>query len=169
MKKVLIVLVLLVVAYGAGFWGEYHKRSAVQAELDRQQVQLAESQERVRAGELLGQLLNLKDAATARNYGQAQDLSTRFFDAARIEAGRVTQSGGLAAALEAVLGMRDAVTAALTRSDPASVEAIEKAEMRLRQGLGYPVPASPSPAPPAAQPPTPAPAASPTPAGGPTI
>ncbi len=87
MKKVLIVLALLLVAYGVGFWGEYRKRSAVQAELDRQQVQLAESQERVRSGELLGQLLNLKDAAVARNYGQAQDLSTRFFDAARIRGG----------------------------------------------------------------------------------
>jgi hypothetical protein len=147
MKKLLIVLALLVVAYGAGFWGEYRKRTAVQAELERQQVQFAESQERVRSGELLGQLLSLKDAAIARNYGQAQELSTSFFDAARVEAGRVTQSGGLATALEAVLGMRDAVTASLTRSDPASVEAIEKAETRLRQGLGYPVPPSPSPAP----------------------
>jgi hypothetical protein len=163
MKKLLIVLVLLVVAYGAGFWGEYRKRTAAQGELERQGVQLAESQERVRAGELLGQVLNLKDVAAARNYGQAQDLSTRFFDAARIEAGRVTQSGSLATGLEAVLGMRDAVTAALTRSDPESAEVIEKVETRLRQALGYPVLPSPEPSP------APSPSASAPPDASPTL
>jgi hypothetical protein len=149
MKKVLIVLVLLILAYGAGFWGEYRKRSAVESELARQQAQLAEAHERVRSGELLGQILNLKDAAVARNYGHAQELSTKLFEATRAESGRVSRSGSLSPALEAVLAMRDAVTAALTRSDPASVDIIEQAESRLRQGLGYPVTprAVPAPAP----------------------
>jgi hypothetical protein len=146
MKKVLVVLVLLVVAYGVGFWGEYRKRTVVEGELARQQAQLTEAQERVRSAELLGQVLNLKDVAAARNYGQAQELSTKLFDTMRAESGQVSRVGGLAAALEAVLGMRDAVTAALTRSDPAAVDVIQQAEARLRQGLGYAVAPRPTPA-----------------------
>jgi hypothetical protein len=140
MKNLLIAIALVVVSFGAGFWLEHGKRMAAQGELERDQVQLAESQERVRASELLGQLLNLKDVAAARDYGHAQELSTRFFDAARLEAGRVGRPTGLHTALEAVLATRDGVTAALARSDPASVELIRTAETRLRQGLGYAVP-----------------------------
>ena len=158
MKKILVVLVLLLVAYGAGFWAEYRKRTAIETELARQQAQLAEAQERVRSGDLLGQILNLKDVAAARNYGQAQELSTKLFDAVRVEAGQVSRSGGLSAALEAILGMRDAVTAALTRSDPAAAEVIQQAEAKLRQGLGYAVPPRPVPA----TSPAPAPSPSPT-------
>lgn len=157
MKKILVVLALLIVAYGAGFWAEYRKRTAIEAELARQQAQLAEAQERVRSGDLLGQILNLKDVAAARNYGQAQELSTKLFDTMRTEAGQVSRVGGLAAALEGVLAMRDAVTAALTRSDPTAVDVIQQAEAKLRQGLGYAVPPRPTPV--ASPSPSPSPAA----------
>jgi len=159
MKKLLAVLALLVVAYGAGFWGEYRKRTALESSYQEQAALLAEAQERVRGGELLGQLLQLKDTASSRNYGEAQGLSTTFFDAARAEAGKVTHAKGLAAALEAVLPMRDAVTAALTRSDPGAVDLLQQAESRLRQGLGYVVPPRPAPAPSASPSASPAPAA----------
>ena len=57
--------------------------------------------------------------------------------------------------------LADAVTAALTRSDPAAVDVIQQAETRLRQGLGYPVAPRPSPAP--------SPSASPSSTAGPTV
>ena len=147
MKKLLILLLVSGAAFVAGYWPEHRKWAAAEDKLRGEQAQLAEAQSRVRAGELLGRLLNLEDAVAAKNYGQAQDLSTAFFDALRTEATRA-QPGSLSEALQAMLGTRDAVTAALVRADPGTLGLIRQAEARLRNGLGFPEPPSPAPAPP---------------------
>ena len=101
--------------------------------------QLADAEARVRMGQLLGDLLNLTEAVAALNYGQAQQLSSRFFDSVAAELAR-TPVGAFKTTLEAVLPSRDRVTAALARGDQAAIEPLRKSELTLRQALGYPVP-----------------------------
>ena len=138
MKKALtlFVLVLIGAAFVVGYWPEHLKRVAAEDLLRARQAEMAGAQARIRAGELLGQLLSLRDAASAKNYGQAQELSTRFFDAARSEAARTTLPA-LAEALEATLGLRDGITAGLVQADPAVLGLIRQAETNLRDALGY--------------------------------
>ncbi|HSB62407.1 MAG TPA: hypothetical protein VLI67_11850 [Vicinamibacteria bacterium] len=164
MKKALTLFVLVLVgaAFVVGYWPEHLKRVAAEDLLRAQESETAEAQSRVRAGELLGQLLSLRDAALAKNYGQAQELSTRFFDAVRNEGARTTVPA-LAKALEATLGLRDAITAGLVQADPGVLGVIRQAETNLRDALGYArapggsAPGNPSP-------PAPGPALSPGPA-----
>jgi hypothetical protein len=92
----------------------------------------------VRVGQLLGDLLNITEAVAALNYGQAQQLSSRFFDGVGAEAAR-TPAGALRTALEAVLQNRDQVTSALARGDQAVMEPLRRSQIRLREALGYPV------------------------------
>jgi hypothetical protein len=157
MKKVLSVVVVAAVggAYLYGWWPQRERRLAAEARVASLERELAAAQSRVRLAELHGQLLGLIDVVSEKNYGQAQALSTRFFDAARAEAGRTSEAAHRAA-LEAILAMRDAVTAALTQGDPASLAQLHDAESRLRRALGYPLPAPAAPAPPS-PPATPAP------------
>ena len=163
----LIVVLLVGAAYVAGYWPEHQQRMTLERERQGLQGQLAEAQARVRLGGLLGQLLAVIDAAAARNYGQAQDLSSRFFEDLRAESTRVSDAP-TRVILEGILRARDSVTASLTRSDPAVLDQLRQAQVGLQSALGYRVAApAPAPAPPAAAPSeTPAPPPSTEPAGG---
>jgi len=142
MRKFLafLVIVLVGLAYLAGYWPEHQRRVALDKEVTRLQVELAEAQARVRLGGLLGQLLAAEDAVSAQNYGQAQALSSKFFDAVRAEATR-TVDGSFKDALEKVASMRDPVTASLTRGDPQALTQLREAETLVRNALGFPHPA----------------------------
>jgi hypothetical protein len=150
MKKVVVVVVLLVVAYGLGYWPERQRRVAIEDRLARAEAEVAFGQARVRMAALLGQLLTFEDVVAAKNYGTALNASSEFFDAVRKEADR-SQEAAFKAALEAILQMRDGVTAGLTKGDEGTVEILRGFETRLRNVLGY----APPPAPPAADQPTP--------------
>jgi len=64
---------------------------------------------------VLGQLLAAEGCSLrAQNYGQAQALSSKFFDAVRAQATR-TAAASPKDALERIVRTRDAVTASLTR------------------------------------------------------
>lgn len=139
---VTLVIVLAGLAYLAGYWPEHQRRRALEGQVTSLQVQLAEAQARVRLGDLLGQLLAAKDAVSAQNYGQAQALSSTFFDAVRAEATR-TAAGAFKDALEKVVPMRDPVTASLTRGDPQALTLLQDAETHVRNALGFPRPATP--------------------------
>jgi len=138
----ILVIVLAGLAYLVGYWPEHQRRQALEGQLTSLQVQLAEAQARVRLGGLLGQLLAAEDAASAQNYGQAQALSSTFFDAVRAEAARTT-TGSFKDAVEKVVQMRDSVTASLTRGDPQALTLLRDAETPLRDALGFPRPATP--------------------------
>jgi hypothetical protein len=163
----LIVVLFVGAAYVAGYWPEHQQRMTLERERQGLQVQLAEAQARVRLGGLLGQLLAVMDAAAARNYGQAQDLSSRFFEDLRAEAARVPDAP-TRGVLEGILRARDSVTASLTRSDPAVLDQLRPAQDGLQSALGYRVTTpAPAPAPPAAAPSeTPTPSAGTEPTGG---
>jgi hypothetical protein len=177
LKLLLLAVVALAVAYFAGYWRESRRAAALDAEKAQVQQQLQVAEAKVRAAQLLGELLTLKETVQEMNYGQARGLSSPFFDHARAELAR-TSDGAVKQALEAIQGMRDPVTVALTQGDGAALNHLRDAERRLRTALGYPVPAltaAPAPsAPPSALPapstlaPGPASPAAPNPLGVPT-
>jgi hypothetical protein len=134
--------VLAGLAFLVGYWPEHQRRQALEAQVSSLQVQLADAQAQVRLGGLLGQLLAAEDAVSAQNYGQAQALSSKLFDAARAEAAR-TAAGSSNDALEKVIQMRDAVTESLTRGDPEALALLRDAEILLRNELGFSRPATP--------------------------
>jgi hypothetical protein len=163
------LVVAILVAFGAGFWAERRRTQAVEFEASQLRAQLAQTQAalasaeaRVRLGALLGQILVLEQALAERNYGVAQELSTRFFDDVRAESDR-TPDAAFRQALEGILGVRDAYTASLTRIDSASLEMLRGARSRIRQALGYPLSWKEATAPAAGPAASPSPAASPEP------
>lgn len=153
MKKylALLVIVLIVAAYLAGYWPERQRRLAAEGQAKALQAQLDDAQARVRLGGLLARLLTVMDAVGEKNYGQAQALSSAFFDQVREESARAPQAG-LKDALEVVLKRRDAVTAGLTQADPAVFAALRQCQTELRNALGYPPATMPSAAPAATAP-----------------
>jgi hypothetical protein len=130
-----LVIVLAGLAFLAGYWPEHHRRQALEGQLTSLRVQLAEAQARVRLGGLPGQILATEDAVSAQDYGQAQTLSSQFFDALRAEAARTT-AGSVKGGLEKIAGMCDSVTASLTRADPQALTLLRDAEAHVREALG---------------------------------
>lgn len=130
------LIVLAGLAYLVGYWPEHQRRRALEGQVATLQLQLAEAQARVRLGDLLGQLLAAKDAVSAQNYGQAQALSSKFFDAVRAES--ATATGTFKDALDKVVPMRDPVTASLTRGDPQALTLLQDAESQVRNALWFP-------------------------------
>jgi hypothetical protein len=137
-----LVIVLAGLAYLVGYWPEHHRRKALEGQVTNLRAELAEARARVRLGGLLGQLLAAEDAVSAQNYGQAQALSSTFFDAVRAEAGR-SAAGSTNDALAKIVPMRDPVTASLTRGDPQALTLLQDAETLVRNALGFPRPATP--------------------------
>ncbi len=93
----------------------------------------------MRLGEILGLLLRLDDAVVARNYGEASDQATRYFDRVAAEM-NVGSQAGVQTALQNIHQTRDRVVAALARSEPMVIETLREQEHALRRALGYPVP-----------------------------
>ena len=137
-----MVVFLAGLAFLAGYWPERQRRQALEGQLTSLRADLAEAQARVRLGGLLGQILAAEDAVSAQNYGEAQALSSKFFDAVRTESTR-TAAGSFKDGLENVIRMRDPVTASLTRGDPQALTLLRDAETLVRNALGFPRAATP--------------------------
>jgi len=164
----LVGLVLFGFAYLAGQMPERQRASSLESQMRALQDELAEARARSRRGALLAHLLLLTDHATERNYGQAQPVSSSFFDAVQAEAGR-TPAPEVRRALESILALRDRVTAALTQGDPTVVGLLHQAQLALRDTLWSPPPMMSAPASPpaAASPAAPAPSQPPSPTAAP--
>jgi hypothetical protein len=141
MKRYLVVLVIVLVAgaWVAGFAPEYSARHEAEGARDQLQQRLDVADVRLRIGELLGQSLALGDLARDARFGEAQPLSSAFFDAVRAEAQRATDPA-FRESLEDVLESRDPVTSALSLGKPEASERIAGIQRRLRRSLGYTVP-----------------------------
>ena len=135
------VIAAIVAAYVAGYWPEHRRRTALDSDVIALSARLADAEARVRVGQLLGDLLDVTETVAALNYGQAQQLSSKFFDSVGAEAAR-TPAGTLKSTLEAVLQNRDQVTSALARGDQQALEPLRRSQIQLRMALGYPVPRS---------------------------
>jgi hypothetical protein len=140
---VLAAAILVGGAYVAGYVPERRVRIAAEAEAEALRTRLAASEARVRVGELLGRALTLKDVAIRQDYGRALELSSQFFDAVRTESPR--SDVGPPDGLNEILSLRDRVTAALAKADPAVVDTLHDVELRLRRLLGYGLPAESAP------------------------
>ena len=146
-KRALAVVVILLIAgaFVAGYWPQ--RKGLIQAQADaveaRRQLsearsELAQAEASARLGRLFGQYLALQDAVLTANYGEAQALSSPFFDRVRDEAAK-TDDASVRTALDAILMRRDTVTAGLARSEGSVREVLVPIERDLRRALGYPV------------------------------
>ena len=140
MKRAITIAVLVVVAlaYIAGYWPQHQRLTDAQAQLQETQNRLAVAEGRIRLGEVLGQLFRLSDAVAAKNYGEAATLSSSFFDSVRVEASRADKPDVMAT-LQAILNTRDQVTTAIAGMDLSLSTLLKEQERALRLALGYPV------------------------------
>jgi hypothetical protein len=145
MKRVaaIVAIVLIGGAYLAGYVPERRLRMAAERESATLRDRVAAAEARVRMGQLLGQALAVREVVQRQNYGQAQELSSSFFDSVRTEAA-ATSVDEFRTVLNDVLSRRDAVTASLAKADPAILEILLMIEMRMRRALGYPTPQDPA-------------------------
>lgn len=134
MKRVIfaVVVVLIVVAYFAGYWPERTKLQDAERRLAHQSSQLASAQQVVRLCRLQNQVLILVQEAGSQNYGDAMTLSTRFFDGVRDELDRAKQSA-LKSSLQSILAQRDAVTSALAKGEPAAQNLLQQQASALQK------------------------------------
>jgi len=156
-RRLLAVLVVLLIAaaFVAGYWPQREGRLRAEQEAAEARRQLAEAraelaraEARDRRGRLFGRLLALEDAVASGDFGEAQALSTPFFDGVRDEATREADAA-VRTSLDAILMRRDTVTAGLARDDGSVGEVLVPIERELRRALGYSLPALPSPTGPA--------------------
>lgn len=132
-------IVLVGVAFLAGYLPERRLRTAAQQEAVTLREQLEAAEARIRMAQLLGQALVVREVVVRQNYGQARELSSAFFDSVRREAG-ATPLDDFRSVLNEVLSRRDSVTASLAKADPGVVEVLHTIEVQMRRSLGYPVP-----------------------------
>jgi hypothetical protein len=132
-------IVMAAGAFLAGYLPERRLRRAAEQESVTLRDQLTAAEARVRMGRLLGQALAVREVVVRSNYGQAQELSSAFFDSVRQEAA-ITPSGEFRPVLNGVLSRRDSVTASLAKAEPAVVEVLRMIEVEMRRALGYAVP-----------------------------
>lgn len=142
----MLVVLLIAGAYVAGYWPQRERLLEARAEaveagrqLTEARSELVKAEAKARRVRLFGQFLALEDAVVAGNFGEAQALSSRFFDAVRDEATKGPDAA-VGTSLDAILMRRDAVTAALARGEPSVRGVLVAIERELRRALGYPLP-----------------------------
>jgi hypothetical protein len=119
MRYFFIVLVLMALSFGGGFWWEHEKVESAQEKLTTANAQLAQAGAAVRLCRLEDQLLTLVEDTANKNYGNAAAVSTKFFDGLNGEASLATPPY-VKSAIQSLLAQRDQVTAELANGDPAA-------------------------------------------------
>ncbi len=149
-KKALAAAAVLLVggAYLFGLVPQRQRRLALEVEVSSLGHRLEIAEDRARLGTIFARAHGPVELVAQRNYGQAQQLSSVFFDDVRAEAGR-THEPAFRDPLLGVLALRDAVTAALSKGDPAALEELRRAAALLQPVLEKPAAAAgPAKAPP---------------------
>lgn len=119
MRYFFIVIVLMALSFGGGFWWEYSRAGSVQTKLNSANTQLARENDTIRLCRLQDELLTLVEDTGNKNYGDAATASTAFFNQLSSEVSQTTQSSAKSA-MQSILARRDQVTADLAKADPAS-------------------------------------------------
>jgi type II secretory pathway pseudopilin PulG len=134
MKKLLLILgmVLLVAAYVGGYWPQRQKLQEAQKNNAQAAQQLTSAQAVVHITRLENDLVALVDQTQSQNYGEAQKLSSHFFDDLRAELDR-SPNAPYRPSLETVFARRDAVTSGLTRADAATIGPLRQSLNEVRQ------------------------------------
>lgn len=130
-----IAFVLIVsLSFLAGYWPQHRRLAQRQRELSATSAKLSNAESTIHLCELQGQLVTLIQETGNKNYADASGLSTEFFDGLRSEADNAPPSA-LKSSLESVLSQRDAVTAALARSDPKAHDLLMQLLADLSQSI----------------------------------
>jgi Lon protease-like protein len=116
-KKVGLGILLLVVAFLAGFAPQYSKRTSLEA-------QLKEAGRKSHEAELRDLAALAYIQAAQKNYGLAAQTAADFFS-------RLQQSGANKA-FDEVLGYRDKITAELAKGDPAALDDLQTVYLKTR-------------------------------------
>ena len=134
MKRLVLILglVLLVAAYIGGYWPQRQKLQEAEKNSAQASQQLASAQTVVHVARLENDLVALVDQTQNQNYGEAQKLSSRFFDDLRAELDR-SPNAPYRQSLETIFTRRDAVTSGLTRADAATIGALRQSLNEIRQ------------------------------------
>ncbi len=135
MKKILIIVAGLVVAFGAGYVPLYLKNMKLE---DSTRDQLRESDAKAAALEQQLRLVRLESdlgvlmiSVQKGNFGDARDRSSKFFDAVRA-AMTSADDQKVKSRLEAILTHRDAVTSELVALNPAVMATLQTMFLQLR-------------------------------------
>ena len=113
-NRVIVIIVLLIVAFLAGFVPQYMKVSRLENDLSASRQENALSQLRELSALTFVQ-------ATQKNYGLAAGTSTQFFTRTREMAQREADAT-MRKALEDLLESQDKITAELAKGDPGALD-----------------------------------------------
>jgi hypothetical protein len=133
MKKLGFVLlaVLLVVVYVVGYWPQHSQLQETERRLQSVSSQLANAQARLHMYSLSDRLARLIDKVEEKNFGDAQKLSSEFFDQVRAEMTQ-TNDEHRKSVLQSILSKRDAVTTGLANGVSATGEVLRQSLAELR-------------------------------------
>jgi Na+-transporting NADH:ubiquinone oxidoreductase subunit NqrC len=134
MKKALFVIVLLLIAgaYLAGYWPQRAHVQQAQQSASQSAQQLASAHELAQVMRIENDLLVLERATREQNYGQAQQLSGKFFDDLRQDIDKYPNAS-YTPTMQSILAQRDAITAGLTRADASTLATLDKDLDDIRQ------------------------------------
>lgn len=142
MRFVFIVIVLMALSFGGGFWWEHNRTNSVRGKLQADEAQLATDQQTISLCQLQQQLFSLVDDTANKNYGDAATLSTKFFNSLSADVPNATEPQ-VKSVLQSILAQRDQVTADLAKGDPASHDLFVQMSNNLRQALPAAAPQAP--------------------------
>lgn len=132
MKKLLLIIILLGIAYVGGYWPEHQHVQQTERQLADVHGQLLQAQDAVRISHMENELLTVIDQTQAQNYGDAQKSNTQFFDDLNAETNAVP-SAPYIGALKGILARRDAVVSGLARTDAGTINLLRQSLTELRQ------------------------------------
>jgi hypothetical protein len=127
-NKIIVVGVLIIVAFLAGYLPSYAKGKRLEDDLRHASQENRMAQLRDLAG--LGYM-----QASQKNYGLAGVTSARFFERTR-EVANQTEPSSNRKALEDLLSDRDKITAELTKGDPGVLNDLQTLFVKTRQATG---------------------------------
>ena len=134
MRYFFIVLVLMALSFGGGFWWEHGRAESARSKLNVANAQLAKANDDVRLCRLQDDLLTLVEDTGNKNYGDAATASTQFFNQLSAEIAQ-TNLPAVKSAMQSILGQRDQVTAEIAKADPASHDTFVQMSATLHQAI----------------------------------
>jgi hypothetical protein len=134
MRYFFIVLVLMALSFGGGFWWEHGRAESASGKLDSANAQLAKANDDVRLCRLQDDLLTLVEDTANKNYGDAATASTQFFNQLSAEIA-LTNQPAAKSAMQSILSQRDQVTAQIAKADPTSHDTFVQMSATLHQAI----------------------------------
>lgn len=134
MRYFFVVLVLMALSFGGGFWWEHGRARSAEKKLGIATSQLIHATTTARLSALEDQLLTLLEDTADKNYGDAAAVSTKFFDAVSGELAQAHEPY-VKSAMQSILAQRDQVTSELAKGDPAAHDAFVQMSTTLHHAV----------------------------------